>query len=456
VALKPEFYANAKGEKTKKKIAAAEVTLLEKANAGNKTPGKVVLKALRPVGLAPSGTTPQEGLTMTVTVSNLVETAEAETTGTVADVTVAYGATVEIYRRVTVAELVTALNQRSTLVSATVSGEAKKYEKGESQLVYESSSLPESGWTTLLEPSQYREVFKANAPLDKLSVFNLMVLPGLTEVATLAEALAYCEAKRAFLIMDAPEGAAADAVTKAQPGLTGPTIEQVWKGEEGAVEPPRSPNGAIYFPYLRTTDPITNEAASSPPSGLVAGVFAKEDTNRGVWKAPAGLETTILGTTGVVASGEMTDKQQGTLNELGVNCVRTFPGIGSVVFGARTLVSHNVSFEQWKYVPVRRMALFLEQSLYTSLRWAIFEPNAIPLWNALRREVEAFMFGLFRQGAFAGATASEAFNVRCDETTTSQAEIDNGIVNVRVAFAPLKPAEFVVVQIAQLAGQTQS
>jgi uncharacterized protein len=195
---------------------------------------------------------------------------------------------------------------------------------------------------------------------------------------------------------------------------------------------------------------------NAPPSGYVAGIFAREDTNRGVWKSPAGLETTIKGTTGVVPWGNMTDPQQGVLNELGVNVLRSFPGIGTVVYGARTLVSDNVAYAQWKYVAVRRMALFLEQSLYASLGWAVFEPNDIPLWNALTQEVQAFMLGLFRQGAFQGATADQAFHVQCDATTTSQADIDNGIVNILVAFAPLKPAEFVVIQIAQIAGQTQS
>jgi uncharacterized protein len=201
---------------------------------------------------------------------------------------------------------------------------------------------------------------------------------------------------------------------------------------------------------------VTGAAMNAPPSGYVAGIFAREDTNRGVWKSPAGLETTIKGTTGVVPWGNMTDPQQGVLNELGVNVLRSFPGIGTVVYGARTLVSDNVAYAQWKYVAVRRMALFLEQSLYASLGWAVFEPNDIPLWNALTQEVQAFMLGLFRQGAFQGATADQAFHVQCDATTTSQADIDNGIVNILVAFAPLKPAEFVVIQIAQIAGQTQS
>jgi phage tail sheath protein FI len=141
---------------------------------------------------------------------------------------------------------------------------------------------------------------------------------------------------------------------------------------------------------------------------------------------------------------------------LGINCIRTFPGVGSVVFGARTLVSANSAFAQWKYVAVRRMALFIEQSLASSLLWAVFEPNAGPLWNALSQEVGAFMLGLYRQGAFAGATAQQSFGVQCDATTTSATDVANGIVNIVVSFAPLSPAEFVVIQIAQLAGQSSS
>jgi len=154
----------------------------------------------------------------------------------------------------------------------------------------------------------------------------------------------------------------------------------------------------------------------------------------------------------------LTDQQHGVLNMPPnfVNCLRSFPGIGTVVFGARTLVAANVAQEQWRYVAVRRMALFLEQSLYAALKWAIFEPNDVPLWTALKQEVDAFMLGLFRQGAFQGTTTDQAFRVQCDSTTTSQADIDNGIVNIIVSFAPLKPAEFVVVKIAQLAGQSET
>ena len=188
----------------------------------------------------------------------------------------------------------------------------------------------------------------------------------------------------------------------------------------------------------------------------MAGIYASTDTNRGVWKAPAGLQTVILNTIGVIDTGRMTDARQGTLNPLGVDCLRDLPGIGTVVFGARTLVTQNPAQQQWRYVPVRRMALFLEQTLYRNLTWVVFEPNDEPLWVAIRTSIESFMLSLFHQGAFQGDTPSQAFKVLCDSSTTTQQDIDNGVVNIVVAFAPLKPAEFVVIQIAQLAGQSQT
>ena len=151
----------------------------------------------------------------------------------------------------------------------------------------------------------------------------------------------------------------------------------------------------------------------------------------------------------------MTDQRQGVLNPLGVNCLRSFPNFGKpVVFGARTLAT--TYDQQWTYVPVRRMALFLEQTLYANLKWVIFEPNFQPLWSAITMSINAFMLGLFKQGAFQGDTPNDAFSVQCDSQTTTQADIDNGIVNIVVGFAPLEPAEFVIITIAQLAGQAQT
>jgi phage tail sheath protein FI len=406
------------------------------------------LTALQPVGLAGP---PQSGLTMQLIVSNLIKTTADDDT---ADVTLVYGSTVETYRRLLIDDLMSTINARSSLALVSQKGTsptAYTAFEGATQFTY--GSAPALGLTAI-SALAYGPAFAANASLDKVSIFNLMVLPGQTNSAVLAEALAYCEDKRAFYIMDPPANAVADTLAVSMPGAPAgaDTMKDIWDG--GTL--PVSANGAIYFPYLNSTDMVTGGATTTPPGGFVAGIFAREDQNRGVWKSPAGLETTILGTTGVVPWGNMTNPQQGVLNKAGINVLRTFPGIGTVVFGARTLVSENPAYEQWKYVAVRRMALFLEDSLYASLGWAVFEPNDVPLWNALRQEVEAFMLGLFRQGAFQGSTADQAFHVTCDSTTTSQADIDNGIVKILVAFAPLKPAEFVVIQIAQIAGQTQS
>jgi phage tail sheath protein FI len=186
------------------------------------------------------------------------------------------------------------------------------------------------------------------------------------------------------------------------------------------------------------------------PSGVVAGIMARTDATRGVWKAPAGIDAAIGGVTLAVP---VTEADSGALNPLGINAFRSMPVIGNVVWGARTLVGADTRASEWKYVPVRRTALYLEQSLNAGLKWVVFEPNDEPLWSQVRLNVGAFMQDLFRKGAFAGTTPREAYFVRCDRTTTTQADVDRGVVNILVGFAPLKPAEFVVIQIQQLAGQ---
>jgi phage tail sheath protein FI len=299
--------------------------------------------------------------------------------------------------------------------------------------------------------SDFTTVFADNQPLDKVAIFNLLILPGVTENGILSEAARFCEKKLAFLIIDPPFISAADDLGGQVDGKQTEPIEDLL----GDI--PVEKNAALYFPYLRSSDPVTGADIELPPAGTVAGIFGRTDLNRGVWKAPAGLETSILNSPGVVERGKMTDQQQGVLNQLGVNCLREFPGSGTVVFGSRTMVTANPALkDMWRYVPVRRMALFLEQTLYNNLGWVVFEPNDDPLWTAIRTSVEAFMLGLFRQGAFQGSTPSQAFQVKCDGQTTTQADIDNGIVNIVVAFAPLKPAEFVIIKLAQLAGQTQT
>jgi hypothetical protein len=210
--------------------------------------------------------------------------------------------------------------------------------------------------------------------------------------------------------------------------------------------------GAIYFPRVRQADPLREGRLDTfVPCGVVAGVMARTDADRGVWKAPAGIDAAMNGVRDLQVN--LSDMENGNLNQLGINCLRSFPVVGRVVWGARTLRGADELADEYKYVPVRRLALFLEESLYRGLKWVVFEPNDEPLWSSIRVNVGAFMHNLFRQGAFQGTTPREAYLVKCDSETTTQNDINLGIVNILVGFAPLKPAEFVVVKIQQLAGQ---
>jgi len=199
-------------------------------------------------------------------------------------------------------------------------------------------------------------------------------------------------------------------------------------------------------------DPLReNRLEEFAPCGAVAGVFARTDAQRGVWKAPAGQDATLFGVRALAVN--LTDAEQGQLNPLGVNCLRSFPVSGNVIWGARTYRGADQLASEWKYIPVRRLALFIEETLYRSLQWVVFEPNDEPLWAQIRLNIGAFMQNLFRQGAFQGRSPREAYLVKCDRETTTQTDINMGVVNIVVGFAPLKPAEFVIIKIQQLAGQ---
>jgi len=214
-------------------------------------------------------------------------------------------------------------------------------------------------------------------------------------------------------------------------------------------------NVAIYFPRLRLADPLNEgRLGSFAPCGAIAGIVARTDAQRGVWKAPAGIEASFSGVQEFTYS--LTDGENGLLNPLGLNCLRSFPVAGNLVWGARTLVGADLLASEWKYLPVRRTALFLEESLYRGTQWVVFEPNDEPLWAQIRLNIGAFMQNLFRQGAFQGRSPREAYIVKCDRETTTQNDINLGIVNILVGFAPLKPAEFVVIRIQQMAGQVEA
>ncbi len=286
--------------------------------------------------------------------------------------------------------------------------------------------------------------------LDKTDLFNLLCIPPLTwdtdvgADTTLAAAARYCQDRRAMLILDPPSSW--NDVEDAESGIDSLRSDI---GTNLAI------NAAAYFPRLKMADPLQeNRTAEFVPCGAVAGIFARTDAQRGVWKAPAGIEASLAGVREL--SVKLTDGDNGRLNPKGLNCLRSFQAYGKVVWGARTLAGEDRLASEWKYVPVRRLALFIEESLYRGTQWVVFEPNDEPLWAQIRLNVGAFMQGLFRQGAFQGASPREAYFVKCDKETTTQNDIDRGIVNILVGFAPLKPAEFVIIKIQQIAGQIET
>jgi phage tail sheath protein FI len=282
--------------------------------------------------------------------------------------------------------------------------------------------------------------------LDRIAPgeFNILCMPDAAELTTgysaiISKAAAYCLAKRAFLIIDIPSSVATCADMLSWMGTTGDQL--------------RSKNAAVYFPRLTIADPHKdNKLRNIAASGTIAGIYARMDAARGVWKAPAGIEAVLRG---VSVATTLTDTENGQLNPLGVNAIRVFTAYGTVCWGSRTLYGADAMASEWKYIPVRRTAIFIEESLYQGLQWTVFEPNEETLWVQIRSNVDAFMQSLFRQGALQGASARDAYFVRCDGSTTTQNDINSGRVNVLVGFAPLKPAEFVVITIRLTAGQVQ-
>jgi phage tail sheath protein FI len=218
---------------------------------------------------------------------------------------------------------------------------------------------------------------------------------------------------------------------------------------------PAARNAALYFPCVRQVDPLRDSRVDTfVPSGIIAGIIARTDVSRGVWKAPAGLDASLNGVQDLQVN--LNDLENGQLNPLGINCLRSFGVNGRIVWGARTLRGADESADEYKYLPVRRLALFLEESLYRGTQWVVFEPNDEPLWAQIRLNVGAFLHNLFRQGAFQGQSPKDAYFVKCDKETTIQNDIDQGIVNIVVGFAPLKPAEFVVIKLQQIAGNIET
>jgi uncharacterized protein len=291
--------------------------------------------------------------------------------------------------------------------------------------------------------------------LDDVDIFNMLCIPTFgddteeyaTERATAyGKALEYCTSRRAMLIVD--------------PLKEWNYNYMISKGAKSFAEEvtklvSRDKNAAFFFPRIIASDPNEEfRLRDFDPCGAVAGVIARTDSERGVWKAPAGIEATLTGVPDLAV--RLTNEENGGLNSLGINCLRIMPDVGRVVWGARTMRGADILADQWKYLPVRRMALYIEESLYRGTQWVVFEPNDEKLWSQIRLNIGAFMQNLFTQGAFQGTDPKKAYFVKCDQETTTQYDIDRGIVNIVVGFAPLKPAEFVIIKIQQITGQEKT
>ena len=283
--------------------------------------------------------------------------------------------------------------------------------------------------------------------LEDVDLVNILCIPRAADLvnatdmrALYDEAGTYIAERRGFLLVDIPERTATlDAM-------------QTWMTQNDSL---RSNYSAVYFPRTFVPDPVNgNRLKSVGASGTIAGLYARTDATRGVWKAPAGTEARLENVQALAYA--LTDLENGALNPLGVNCLRTFPVYSHICWGARTLDGADQLASEWKYIPIRRLALFIEESLFRGTKWVVFEPNDEPLWAQIRLNVGVFMNGLFRQGAFQGSTPTDAYFVKCDKETTTQADRNLGIVNIEVGFAPLKPAEFVVLTIQQIAGDLQT
>jgi len=278
--------------------------------------------------------------------------------------------------------------------------------------------------------------------LDRAGSINLIVIPPYTgrgdvEDQVIADTIEYATRRGAILIMDPPSS------------WTGPA-----EAIDGAAAPafPVSSHAAVYYPRIRQTDPTGGDAlVTFAPSGAVAGVIARTDILRGVWKAPAGVAASLDGVSEL--SAQLSADEIDELSQLGVNCFNAIPAAGHVIWGARTREGADRLDSEWKYLQVRRTALFIETSLQRGTRWVASERNGEATWSQIRDSVEAFMDSLFRQGAFAGPTPKEAYFVKCDAETTTEQDIADGMVKVVVGFAPLKPAEFVVLELQQKAGR---
>jgi uncharacterized protein len=286
----------------------------------------------------------------------------------------------------------------------------------------------------------------ALSAFNRADIFSFLCIPpfnpktNTTPTSIYVKALTYLEKekKRAILIIDPPQDWKRSYDPIGKMGVNNSDFLKL-----------HNKNAVVYFPRLLANDPLeNNNQREFVPCGAVAGIFARTDSVFGVWKSPAGIEATLRGVSDLTVT--LSDKENDELNAHGINCLRVLPRTGAVVWGARTMHGLGRPVYQWKYIGVRRLAMFIEESLYRGTQWVVFEPNDERLWSQIRLNLNRFMNGMYKSAAFQGKTPNEAYFVKCDSETTSQMDIRNGVINIVVGFAPLKPAEFVIIQIQQM------
>lgn len=332
------------------------------------------------------------------------------------------------------------LEQQSALVRVKDDVPSSRQDPGSPSARTDGSDGDDVGFAQIAAP-ELEELNEGIWALDKADIFNLLCVPPFSndtdvDVETWTAAQTYCRENCAFLIIDPPStwGSPSDVVT----------------GDDlaGAV-PARDRNAAVYYPRVRIANPLNDDQVETyAPCGVIAGTYARTDARRGVWKAPAGKDAKLVGVDGLAY--EMTNVENDILNGLGVNCIRNSQESGCVLWGSRTTAGVDRLASEWKYVPVRRLALFIEESIRRGTVWVVFDPIDEALRSQIRRHVGSFMAQLFRAGAIAGSMPDDAYFVRCDADTTTENDIREGIINVDVGFAPLRPAEFIRMRISLL------
>jgi phage tail sheath protein FI len=342
--------------------------------------------------------------------------------------------------------VITAVRERSKLITLEDAGTGATLAKPEKGTVALATPPPESATPAHLSADDYvgdvseRTGFGGLETVDDVTMLAVPDLMGAYQAGAID--LETVKSVQLAMIAHCEQMGDRMAILDCPPGLSPQQVKE-WRQDGAGYD---SKYAALYYPWIKVFDPVAGTSRFTPPSGHIAGVWARNDTTRGVHKAPA--NEVIRGAVALETS--ITQNEQELLNPTGVNCVRSFPGRGIRVWGARTLSSDPA----WRYLNVRRLFNYIEESILGGTQWVVFEPNDDALWARVRRTVSAFLINEWRHGALFGLTPDEAFYVKCDRETNPAEAIDAGQVVCEVGIAPVKPAEFVIFRLSQLSGGT--